>query len=120
MDADFSEGMHMDGMQSVPMDNQIRRGMSGDEQRLSYASVTTNGSRSEGVRRDDSRLDPDAVEVLDEDCVIGNSGSFLTIEFSERVHSQIDRSMRNVIVVRLLERRIGYGVKSAHLPYVLR
>ncbi|KAL4340504.1 hypothetical protein GQ457_08G008970 [Hibiscus cannabinus] len=40
---------------------------------------------------------------------------FSTIKFSERVHAQIDKSMRNVIIVRLLGRSIGFGTLQNRL-----
>ncbi|KAL4367388.1 hypothetical protein GQ457_05G014640 [Hibiscus cannabinus] len=54
-------------------------------------------------------LDPSSVVVLDGDCVISESGDYPPIKFSARVHDQIDHSMRNVIIVRLLGCNIGYG-----------
>ncbi|KAL4332409.1 hypothetical protein GQ457_07G003100 [Hibiscus cannabinus] len=51
----------------------------------------------------------DEVVVLDEDCLVDESGVFSTIKFSKRVHAQIDKSTQNVIIVRLLGRSIGFG-----------
>ncbi|KAK9031567.1 hypothetical protein V6N11_055863 [Hibiscus sabdariffa] len=93
MDADCPEGMSVDGNTDERVDIPGRHAGDGDKQPLSYASVTAKGSTPEGIRQDDSLLDPDAVEVLDEDCVIDNSGAFPTIAFSERVHSQVDQTV---------------------------
>ncbi|KAK8564934.1 hypothetical protein V6N12_058511 [Hibiscus sabdariffa] len=41
--------------------------------------------------------------------LVGNwSGTFPTIIFSDRVHNQIDRNMRNSVIVRILGRTIGF------------
>ncbi|KAL4302847.1 hypothetical protein GQ457_10G018520 [Hibiscus cannabinus] len=85
-----------------------------DEQdgiRMSYANIVGYSAREANRNREDVgdwECDPNKVEVLDEDCVIDRTGKFPTIEFSERVHKQIDSTMRNVIIVRLLGRNIGY------------
>ncbi|KAL4379799.1 hypothetical protein GQ457_02G025960 [Hibiscus cannabinus] len=78
---------------------------------ISYADIVGGSARGfdddkEGF--DELPCDPNKVEVLDEDCVVDKSGKFPTIEFSERVHNLIDSNMRNVIIVRLLGRNIGY------------
>ncbi|KAE8711475.1 hypothetical protein F3Y22_tig00110293pilonHSYRG00100 [Hibiscus syriacus] len=54
------------------------------------------------------RFESDTVEVLDEDCIIDETGEFPTIKFSDRVHDQIDKSTSTAIIVRLLGRTIGY------------
>ncbi|KAK9042990.1 hypothetical protein V6N11_071342 [Hibiscus sabdariffa] len=62
-----------------------------------------------GCESYDEELSPDKVIVLDEDCIISDYEDFPTIKFSNRVHDQIDRNMKNVIIVRLLGRNISYG-----------
>ncbi|KAL4296692.1 hypothetical protein GQ457_12G011660 [Hibiscus cannabinus] len=77
--------------------------------KISYASVVAQGQERTGTDMGEDVLDPNNVVVLDEDCVIYNYGDYPSIKFSTRVHDQIDRSMRNVVIVRLLGRNIGYG-----------
>ncbi|KAL4353283.1 hypothetical protein GQ457_06G010470 [Hibiscus cannabinus] len=50
----------------------------------------------------------DNVVVHDEDCIVERNGSCPIVRFSERVHDQIDQCMRNVLVLRLLGRNIGF------------
>ncbi|KAL4303605.1 hypothetical protein GQ457_10G024780 [Hibiscus cannabinus] len=76
--------------------------------KISYANVVAQGQERNGTMGEDV-LDPNKVVVLDEDCVISTSGDYPSIKFSARVHDQIDRSTRNVVIVRLLGRNIGYG-----------
>ncbi|KAL4282955.1 hypothetical protein GQ457_16G008840 [Hibiscus cannabinus] len=77
--------------------------------KTSYASVVSQGIRRAAPGKGEEVLDPNSVVVLDEDCIISDSGEYPSIKFSARVHDQIDRSMRNVVIVRLLGRNIGYG-----------
>ncbi|KAL4295172.1 hypothetical protein GQ457_12G027560 [Hibiscus cannabinus] len=72
----------------------------------SYASVVSQGRGRPGSGMGEDVLDPNSVIVLDEDCVISESGDYPSIKFSARVHDQIDRSMRNVVIVRLLGLRL--------------
>ncbi|KAK8659749.1 hypothetical protein V6N13_029943 [Hibiscus sabdariffa] len=64
----------------------------------SYANVVTQGRGRTGYCMGEDVLDPNSVIVLDEDCVISESRDYPSIKFSARVHDQIDRSMRNVII----------------------
>ncbi|KAK8493124.1 hypothetical protein V6N12_003658 [Hibiscus sabdariffa] len=41
------------------------------------------------------------------DCIVSETGDFPTIKFFDRAHDQIDRSKKDVIIVRLLGRNIG-------------
>ncbi|KAK9034017.1 hypothetical protein V6N11_050196 [Hibiscus sabdariffa] len=51
-------------------------------------------------------------EVSDEDYTVDNSGTFLKIRFSDRVHNRIGRCMQHVLIVRLLGQSIGYITHS--------
>ncbi|KAL4379982.1 hypothetical protein GQ457_02G035630 [Hibiscus cannabinus] len=78
---------------------------------VSYADIVGGSAKGDDKDKDGLKklpCDPNKVEVLDEDCIIDKSGKFPTIKFSERVHKLIDSNMRNVIIVRLLGRNIGY------------
>ncbi|KAL4388900.1 hypothetical protein GQ457_09G004750 [Hibiscus cannabinus] len=76
--------------------------------RVSYANMVGRTLRKEDQFQDGVALDPNKVIVLDEDCTVNRTGKFPTIKFSERVHDQIDSAMKNVIIVRLLGRNIGF------------
>ncbi|KAL4297268.1 hypothetical protein GQ457_12G007760 [Hibiscus cannabinus] len=76
--------------------------------KASYASMVSRKARTDKNVEDGGLLREDEVVVLDEDCLVDHAGSYPTICFSDRVHEQIDRCMRNVIVIHLLGRAIGY------------
>ncbi|KAE8702157.1 hypothetical protein F3Y22_tig00110500pilonHSYRG00187 [Hibiscus syriacus] len=76
--------------------------------KATYASMVANTSRARKTLNTGCGINDDEIVVLDEDYVIDKSGAFPTIKFSEKVHDQIDKNMRNVIIVRLLGRMIGY------------
>ncbi|KAL4364336.1 hypothetical protein GQ457_04G016940 [Hibiscus cannabinus] len=66
--------------------------------RESYASMVARnpvGVWDSGVP---SMFSNDDVVVLDEDCIIDRSSGFLSIKFSDHVHNQIDRNMRNTVI----------------------
>ncbi|MFQ6626718.1 hypothetical protein Gotur_004815 [Gossypium turneri] len=48
------------------------------------------------------------------DVKVSKEGPYLEIRFPKRVHSLIDKSMENVVVIRLLGRSIGYKA----IPYL--
>ncbi|KAL4278142.1 hypothetical protein GQ457_03G020710 [Hibiscus cannabinus] len=75
-------------------------------QRASYAA-TVSGASEKGTA-DMGRNGMEDFVLLEEDCIVDDSGSFPSIEFSERVHSLIDASMSQAVIVRLLGRSIGY------------
>ncbi|KAL4295195.1 hypothetical protein GQ457_12G000250 [Hibiscus cannabinus] len=75
--------------------------------KASYASMVSRKARTDKNVEDGGLLREDEVVVLDEDCLVDHAGSYPTICFSDRVHEQIDRCMRNVIVIHLLGRAIG-------------
>ncbi|KAK8505482.1 hypothetical protein V6N12_065934 [Hibiscus sabdariffa] len=60
--------------------------------------VTVAGLNKEGWFEDEQSLNTEEVVVLDEDCEISEEGGFLTIRFSECVHDQVDRSLRNFVI----------------------
>ncbi|KAL4303029.1 hypothetical protein GQ457_10G025080 [Hibiscus cannabinus] len=53
-------------------------------------------------------LNPDDIVVLDEDVNVDDSGPYTVVRFSDRVHTAIDQSLCQTVVVRLLGRQIGY------------
>ncbi|KAL4319188.1 hypothetical protein GQ457_18G002400 [Hibiscus cannabinus] len=73
--------------------------------KVSYATIAAKSAKS-GKNFNFSEVE---VVVRDEDCLVDVSGAFPKIQFSEKVHDQIELSMWNVIIVRLLGKVIGYG-----------
>ncbi|KAK8568720.1 hypothetical protein V6N12_007263 [Hibiscus sabdariffa] len=64
--------------------------------------MVSNSSRT-GKNVDDGGLfEEDEVVVLDKDYIVDHAGNYPTIHFSNRVHDQIDRCTRNVIIIHLL------------------
>ncbi|KAL4341873.1 hypothetical protein GQ457_08G009200 [Hibiscus cannabinus] len=84
--------------------------------KVSYATIAAKSAKS-GKNFNFSEVD---VVVRDEDCLVDVSGAFPKIQFSEKVHDQIDLSMRNVIIVRLLGKVIGYGALLNRLHVLWR
>ncbi|KAL4366987.1 hypothetical protein GQ457_05G012790 [Hibiscus cannabinus] len=107
MDVETDTGTTENSMRSGDLAKEQVR-LSTDTTRLSYANVVGKSRSKGGFSSDGLELDPHKVVVLDEDCVVDREGKFPTIKFSKRVHDQIDSTMRNVIIVRLLGRNIGY------------
>ncbi|KAK9045649.1 hypothetical protein V6N11_051558 [Hibiscus sabdariffa] len=92
-----------------PISMDLRRQCKKEESRVSYAKVLSmpgKGTPQDQIGLGESVCDPHKILVSDEDCVVDKSGKFPKIEFSERVHQQLDLAMRNVIIVRLLGRNI--------------
>ncbi|KAL4335590.1 hypothetical protein GQ457_07G002370 [Hibiscus cannabinus] len=107
MDVETDTGTTENSMRSGDLAKEQVR-LSTDTTRLSYANVVGKSRSKGGFSSDGLELDPHQVVVLDEDCVVDREGKFPTIKFSKRVHDQIDSTMRNVIIVCLLGRNIGY------------
>ncbi|KAL4347760.1 hypothetical protein GQ457_17G013960 [Hibiscus cannabinus] len=55
------------------------------------------------------------IVVLEDIYVIDHSGKIPSIKFLDRVHEQIDKSMRNTMIVCLLGRSIGFKILHARL-----
>ncbi|KAE8724946.1 hypothetical protein F3Y22_tig00009107pilonHSYRG00008 [Hibiscus syriacus] len=89
---------------------------SGSEKQT-YASMVGGSKNTNGevIRMPD--FIKDEVIVAPEDIIMGHRGTIPSIQFSNRVHEQIDSNMRNAIIVRLLGRAIGYKVRLSGLPY---
>ncbi|KAL4308431.1 hypothetical protein GQ457_01G006790 [Hibiscus cannabinus] len=67
------------------------------------------GAQKIGGIGDSSKSFSDAeIIILDDDVLLDRSGAIPSIQFSNRVHDQVDRNMRNAIIVRLLGRSTGY------------
>ncbi|XP_038994901.1 beta-1,4-xylosyltransferase IRX14-like [Hibiscus syriacus] len=78
----------------------------------SYAHMVASGNA--GNMASQSFYGADDIEVRDEDCVIDDSGPITMIKFSDRVHDQIDQSMNQVLIIRLLGRSSGYRTLLSH------
>ncbi|KAK8997163.1 hypothetical protein V6N11_020647 [Hibiscus sabdariffa] len=65
----------------------------------SYASMVARSHDRRPSKEHIGCFDADNITVLEEDVIIDRSGKIPTICFSNRVHDQIDLTMRNVLVV---------------------
>ncbi|KAL4346395.1 hypothetical protein GQ457_17G004810 [Hibiscus cannabinus] len=84
--------------------------------RVSYAGMVRRNPNVNGKNAADSwEWNADDVKVLDDDYVIDRTRPIPSIKFSDRVHDQIDRSMRTTNVVRLLGRSIGFRTLQSRL-----
>ncbi|XP_039002411.1 uncharacterized protein LOC120128862 [Hibiscus syriacus] len=76
-----------------------------NEERPSYANMVV------GISKETPSLiiaqETDSIVVRDEDCSIDSSGPITKISFSERVHDQINQCMKQVLIIRLLDRSMG-------------
>ncbi|KAL4278534.1 hypothetical protein GQ457_03G023770 [Hibiscus cannabinus] len=71
----------------------------------SYASKVAGSGNKAGANQGPFK---DEVEIREEDIIMECDGKIPSIQFSSRVHDQIDNNLKNAIVVRLLGRTIGY------------
>ncbi|KAK8503518.1 hypothetical protein V6N12_066205 [Hibiscus sabdariffa] len=78
----------------------------------SYASMAAKSSGA-GVRgKPAATLTDEEVIILEEDVIVDKSGAIPSIQFSDRVHDQVNCNMRNAIIVHLLGRTIGKEAAS--------
>ncbi|KAK9012129.1 hypothetical protein V6N11_040198 [Hibiscus sabdariffa] len=77
--------------------------------KVSYAAMAAKPVSSNVSSGKSFNFTEEEVVVLDEDCLVDDSGAFPMIKFSDRVHDQIDKNMQNVIIVRLLVLNEGNG-----------
>ncbi|KAE8710075.1 hypothetical protein F3Y22_tig00110328pilonHSYRG01226 [Hibiscus syriacus] len=117
MDADNLSGRDMaeaSGMNEVEEIESAKQKETGDKPeteirgKATYASMIVNTFRARKMLNTGCGINDDEIVVFEEDYVIDKLCVFPTIRFSEKVHDQIDKNMRNVIIVRLLGRMIGY------------
>ncbi|KAL4303954.1 hypothetical protein GQ457_10G016280 [Hibiscus cannabinus] len=79
-----------------------------DGERPTYASkVAANGSASIGGNGT-TGFREDVVTILEDAVILDRNRP--SIQFSNRVHDQIDHNLRNALIIRLLGRTIGYNV----------
>ncbi|KAK8549077.1 hypothetical protein V6N13_054166 [Hibiscus sabdariffa] len=110
MEVSDSMEMEADGMLST----KEREAPAGDastgaQHRVSYAHVVRDPLRGKDHTQVSEDLSPDKIIVRDEDCVVDHSGRFPRISFAESVHAQVDLCMRQVVIVHLLGRNIGFS-----------
>lgn len=53
-------------------------------------------------------VDEEEITLLDDDVHISLDGPYPQVRFSERVHSLIDENNKQIVIVRMLGRKIGY------------
>ncbi|KAL4384528.1 hypothetical protein GQ457_15G012170 [Hibiscus cannabinus] len=105
MDADSGEDQRGD-MQTADTVND--HSDKGKEESKTYASVAAQSTEHGSSRKSTSAFVDEEVVVLDEDVILQRDGKIPSIQFSPRVHDQVDRNLRNAIIVRLLGRTIGF------------
>ncbi|KAK8478083.1 hypothetical protein V6N11_048135 [Hibiscus sabdariffa] len=98
------------------MDSKVQDGTDQQGHRYSYVSVVVRDLVGHGKSHEEPCLSLNDVVVLDEDCIVTDSGDFLTIKLSNCVNDQIDHCVRNMIIIRLLGRNIGLGAVPSPLP----
>ncbi|KAL4312230.1 hypothetical protein GQ457_01G023880 [Hibiscus cannabinus] len=76
-------------------------------EKISYASMAAKDPIRSGKFPLGSKCWNDVVVVLEEDYTIYINDLFPSIQFSDRVHYQIDKNMRNTMIIRLLGWSIG-------------
>lgn len=70
------------------------------QDRVSFRDKLTNIKLQE-KKRDD-------FEIKDDDVVVAMNGEFPTVSFSDRVHNYLSQSMKNFVIIQLLDRVFGY------------
>ncbi|KAL4361440.1 hypothetical protein GQ457_04G013710 [Hibiscus cannabinus] len=121
----FKDGNHASIMPDVAMDDSRSAPCLRDLQqhnkvsmdgsvtgKLSYANMAARHPNHTEKSSDSSNFLGDDIVVLEDDYVIDHSGKIHSIKFSNRVHEQIDHSMRNTKIVHQLGRNIIF--KTLH------
>ncbi|KAK8996043.1 hypothetical protein V6N11_076293 [Hibiscus sabdariffa] len=81
-----------------------------DGERSTYASkVAANGLAGTGGNGP-TGFREDVVTILEDDIILYRNRPIPSIQFSDRVHDQIDHNLKNALIVRLLGQAIGYNV----------
>ncbi|KAK9027854.1 hypothetical protein V6N11_067676 [Hibiscus sabdariffa] len=120
--ASFKEGNPVGTVPDVAMDNsqfaQDHTEVSKDGlviDKVSYANMAARNTTHPENSSISSNFHVDDIVVLEDDYVVDHSGKIPSIKFSNRVHEQIDHSMRNTKIIRLLGRNIGFKTLHARL-----
>ncbi|KAK8495479.1 hypothetical protein V6N12_005433 [Hibiscus sabdariffa] len=105
MDAEVGDGPQ----RIVPNGNHVgEKPDSGVGKSVMYASVTekltSDGSKPKSTT---ASIDEEVI-ILEDDVILNKKEKIPSIQFSNRVHDQVDRNMRNAIIVRLLGRIVGF------------
>ncbi|KAK8497293.1 hypothetical protein V6N12_033193 [Hibiscus sabdariffa] len=80
---------------------------------MANGSVGIGGNGPTGFREDD-------VTILEDEIILDHNSPIPSIQFSNRVHDQIDHNLRNALIVRLLGRTIGYNVMLSRIHALLK
>ncbi|KAL4362433.1 hypothetical protein GQ457_04G029140 [Hibiscus cannabinus] len=85
-------------------------GVVGSDQsgKASYAHMVAKSGSGEERTKSAATLTDEEIVILENDVLVDRCGAIPSIQFSDRVHDQVDRNMRNAVIVRLLGRNIGY------------
>ncbi|KAL4308219.1 hypothetical protein GQ457_01G024170 [Hibiscus cannabinus] len=68
---------------------------------ISYAAIAAKSISTDGNSPKVFSFTYEEVEVLDEECLVDESGAFSMIKFSDKVHEKIDKSMHNALLNRM-------------------
>ncbi|KAL4332945.1 hypothetical protein GQ457_07G015390 [Hibiscus cannabinus] len=105
MDTNSGEGQQEDMRAVDTVNGQSDKGR--DESKT-YASVAAQSTLHGSSTKSPSAFVDEEVVVLDEDVILQRDGNIPSIQFSPRVHDQVDRNLRNAIIFRLLGKTIGF------------
>ncbi|KAK9027917.1 hypothetical protein V6N11_067738 [Hibiscus sabdariffa] len=75
---------------------------------ITYARVTAKSTRDVSTHKPKAATIDEEVVILDEGVIMNRDEKIPSIQFSNPVHDQVDRNMRNAIIVRLLVRAIDF------------
>ncbi|KAE8655312.1 hypothetical protein F3Y22_tig00117032pilonHSYRG00090 [Hibiscus syriacus] len=75
-------------------------------ERISYVAMVASGSNYK--KNPPVKMPEEEIVFQEGDIIMDNSGDFPRISFSKRIHDLIDQNMKQVIITRLLGKKIEY------------
>ncbi|KAL4311375.1 hypothetical protein GQ457_01G022070 [Hibiscus cannabinus] len=99
--------------------NQQTEGNQDGEKSTYVGKVMANCSVGIGANGPTSFREDD-VTILEDDIILDRNRPIPSIQFSDRVHDQIDHNLRSALIVRLLGRTIGYNVILSRIHALLK
>ncbi|XP_039058597.1 uncharacterized protein LOC120202198 [Hibiscus syriacus] len=88
------------------VEDTARKDLPKSPEKLSYAAMTARGSSLN--KNPPVKMPEEEIFFQEGDVTMDSSGDFPRISFSKRIHDLIDRNMKQVIITRLLGKKIGY------------
>ncbi|KAE8708191.1 hypothetical protein F3Y22_tig00110348pilonHSYRG00037 [Hibiscus syriacus] len=74
--------------------------------KASYAAMVASGTSF--IKNPPVKMPEEEIIFQEGDIIMDNSGDFPRISFSKRIHDLIDNNMKQIIITRLLGKKIGY------------